>query len=618
MKSSDSEGESRAPELEALPVESTKTERKEIAFHGIAASPGIAIGQVLLLSGHHSESELPQENRSIAPEEVEAEIVRFNKALDKTRSAIIELQKRVQSTLEKREASIFDAHLLIVDDQMLSQEVTETIRRKSKTAEAAFTQTIQRYIVAISSMQDQYMKERADDVKDVASRIVSNLRGLERPVLDHLPGQRIIIARDLTPSDTALLDRENVQAFAIERGSRTSHTAILARSMKIPAVVGMENIFGMLKNDDLIIVDGFLGSVIVNPRKQTLDLYALKESRKEKFYSDLLKESRLRPETLDGFSIQLAANIESFDDIEDAKRYGAAGVGLFRTEYLYINAEKLPSEEKQFEIYSKAAVSMQGQPIVIRTLDIGGDKLSNIIGAGHEANPFLGLRAIRLCREHPHILRTQIRAILRASAFGQLRMMFPMLTTVDELDKLLEMTNEVRAELRKEGIAFDEGMEVGVMIEIPAAALAAEAIAPKVDFFSIGTNDLVQYTMAVDRGNEKVAYLYKPSHPVILGLIKRVAKAARDNAIWIGVCGETAGDPRFAPLLIGLGVQELSMSPIALGPIRRIVRRLKMHDAETLAEEALNCDNAEKPLELAESLLYKVAPDIVNLAIKGV
>jgi len=617
MKSSDG-AEGSALGSTQQTVSNPEVQRKEIVFHGIAASPGIAIGQVLLVAGHHNNYDHTQDTAFFTPEEAEQEIARFLKALDKTRSDIVELQRRVQTTLEEKEASIFDAHLLIVDDKMLQQEVSEAIRRKGKSAESAFTQTIQRYISAISAMQDQYLKERADDVKDVASRIVSNLRGLERPVLDHLPGQRIIIAKDLTPSDTALLDRENVQAFAIETGSRTSHTAILARSMKIPAIVGMQDIFDKLQNGDLIIIDGFLGTVVVNPKQETLELYEIKESRKEKFYADMLKESRLRPETLDGYSVQLAANIESLDDVEDAKRYGAAGIGLFRTEYLYINAAKLPSEEKQFDVYSKAAVAMQGQPIVIRTMDVGGDKLATIIGTAHEANPFLGLRAIRLCFDKPQIIRTQIRAILRASAFGQVRMMFPMVTCVDEVENLLAIVEEIKKDLKKEKIAFDSQMEVGIMIEIPAAALAAEQLAQRVDFFSIGTNDLVQYTMAVDRGNEKVAYLYRPSHPAILELIQRIVQAARNNSIWVGVCGEMAGDPRFTPLLVGLGVHELSMSAMSLGPIRRIVRRLRMHDAEELVAAALKCESADKVIELSETLLYKVAPDVVNLAIKGV
>ncbi len=617
MKSSDSSGgSSEAAAKSAAP--SGKPEKKEIVFHGIAASPGIAIGTVLLIGSHICHEATPAEDRQVDPEDVEKEVSRFLRALDKTRCDIIELQKRIQSTLEEREASIFDAHLLIVDDKMLMQEVTEAIRRKCKTAETAFSQTIQRYITAISAMQDQYLKERADDVKDVASRIVSNLRGQERPVLDHLPGQRVIIAKDLTPSDTALLDRENVQAFAIESGSRTSHTAILARSMKIPAVVGMQNIFEKLQNGDLVVVDGFVGTVIINPKEQTLDLYALKETRKEKFYADLLKESRLRPETVDGYSVQLAANIENVEDIEDAQRYGAAGIGLFRTEYLFINASKLPSEEKQHAIYSKAAQAMQGQPLVIRTLDLGGDKLSDLVASFHEPNPFLGLRAIRLCLDKQHIIRTQIRAILRASALGQIRLMFPMVTCVDEVDKLLEIVEDIRKDLKKSRIPFDENMEIGIMIEIPSAALTADILAKKVDFFSIGTNDLVQYTLAVDRGNEKVAYLYRPSHPAILELIKRIVDSAKANAIWVSVCGEMAGDPRFAPLLVGLGVHELSMSPIALGPIRRIVRRLKMHDAEQMAAKAMACESAEAALELSEALLYRVAPDIVSMAIKGV
>ena len=594
----------------------SRPEKKEILFHGIPACPGIAIGTVLLVGG--ASNSLEVQDREISKEEIEAELSRFARATDKTRHDIKELQKRLQGTLEQREASIFDAHLLIVDDKMLLNEVEDFIRKKLRSADFAFHTVIQRYISALSAMPDPYIKERADDIRDVASRVISNLRGLARPVLDHLPGQRIIVAHDLSPSDTALLDRENVQSFAIETGSRTSHTAILARSMKIPAVVGLQNIFEKLQNGDLVIVDGFIGTVIINPKESTQNLYALKETRKEKYYADLLKESRLRPETLDGFCVQLAANIEIPEDVEDAKRYGAAGVGLFRTEYLFLNSPGLPSEDAQYEAYKKVGEGMDGQPVIIRTLDVGGDKLSDVLTSYHEPNPFLGLRAIRLCLEKPQIIRTQLRAILRASnTTSNIRIMLPMISCIEEVDRIIEILNEVKDELRKEKIPFDNKIELGIMIETPAAAIIADVLARKVKFFSIGTNDLVQYTLAVDRGNERVAYLYRPSHPAILSLIYKTVQAAREHGIWVSVCGEMAGDPRFTPLLVGLGVHELSMSPVSMGSIRRIIRRLRMHEAEEVAQKAIQCGDAEAALELSEALLYRVAPDIVSLAVKG-
>lgn len=596
-------------------MENTK---KEIVFHGIPASPGVAIGPALII-GNHCTSYKEPEKRQIDPEETELEVARFQKALDKTRYEIQELQKRVQNKLDEREASIFDAHLLIVDDKMLMDEIEDLIRRKHQPADYAFYNVIRRYISALAAMQDTYIKERASDIEDVSSRIISNLQGLKRPALDHLPGQRVIVARDLTPSDTALLDRENTLGFSIESGSRTSHTAILARSMQIPAVVGLKNnLADRLENGDLLIVDGFMGMVIINPKEETQNLYALKESREEKYYADLLKETRLRPETIDGYCIQLAANIENPGDIPQAKRHGAAGVGLFRTEYLYINEKNLPSEEKQYEIYSESVREMQGSQVVIRTIDLGGDKLADIISSHYEPNPFLGLRAVRLClQEKRDLFRTQLRAILKASAHGNASVMFPMVTCVDELDMLLDFLKETKEQLKAEKVPFNENLETGIMIETPSAAIMADALASKVDFFSIGTNDLVQYTLAVDRSNDNVAYLYQPSHPAILRLIEQVTKAAKHNNIWVSVCGEMASDPRYTPLLAGLGVHELSMSPVSLGTIRRIIRRMRMHEAEDVATKAMECTTAEEALELSESLLYKIAPDIVSFAMKG-
>jgi len=593
-------------------------EKKEIVFHGIPASPGIAIGTVLLVGMQDVIYKEP-ENKKIPPSEIEVEISRFRKAVEKTRFEIQELQRKLHGQLAEREASIFDAHLLILEDRMINDEIEDVVREKCIAADYVFFSIIKRYTSALTAMDDKYISERVADIQDVASRVIANLQGFRRPVLDQLPGQRIIIARDLAPSDTAMLDRDNVQAFATESGSRTSHTAILARSMQIPAVVGLRNFVERLGNGDLVIIDGFIGAVIINPKQETQNLYLLKESREEKYYADLLKESRLRPETTDGYCIQLAANIENSSDIAQAKKYGAAGIGLFRTEYLYMNSSVPPDEESQFAVYKKAAVEMGEANTVIRTMDLGGDKLSDLLSAHFEPNPFLGLRAIRLClQERRDLFRTQLRAILRASAFGNISIMFPMITCVDEVDSLIDFVNNIKDELKKEKISFKEDIETGIMIETPSAALQAEVLAEKVDFFSIGTNDLVQYTLAVDRSNDHVAYLYQPCHPAVLRLMANVVKAARENHIWVSVCGEMAGDPRYIPLLVGMGVNELSMSPVSLGSIRRIIRRIRMYDAEEVLRSALKCINAQDAQGISEDFLYAIAPDIVNITMKGI
>ena len=588
--------------------------RNEVMYHGIAASSGIAIGIALVVGGTNRSS-LDLEPKPITEAEVPAETARLNAALAKTRAQILELQARVKSSLASQEASIFEAHLLIVDDDVLMQEVYDGIRKQLQAADVVYAGIMKRYIAAISAVNDQYLKERAADVADVAYRVLDNLSGESRQLLDHLPGQRILISRDLTPSDTAMLDRENVQAFATETGSRTSHTAILARSMRIPAVVGVTNLAANVHNGDLIIIDGFIGAVITNPKPETLELYAQKEVSKEQLFNQLQQESSLESETIDGYRIHLSANIDDVGDIDDVRKSGAAGIGLFRTEYLFM--DKIPTEEEQFEVYRKIVAGADGQGVIIRTLDLGGDKLSAVLQTTPDPNPFLGQRSIRLCLAYPELLMPQLRAILRASAFGPARLMFPMVTCEDEIDRLKEMLDKARTELRLEKLKFDEHMEVGIMVETPSAALFAEHLARKVDFFSIGTNDLVQYTMAVDRGNEKVATLYRPAHPVILMLINNIVKAADAAGIWVGVCGEMASDPRFIPLLVGLGVQELSMSTGALGAARRVVRSLRMFEAEKFAQDAMKCADHRQVLEMADSLLQRIAPDIVSIAMKG-
>ena len=602
-------------DLKTIPVfpEKGLNPKREIMVHGIPASPGIAIGIALVVRDSRHVVLEPDE-KTISEDEIPNEINRFTAALEQTKKQITDLKEHLASSVE---AGIFDAHLLIVDDKMLTQEVITAIRRDRRSASSVFSETIRKYISAISSVNDQYLKERAADVADVADRILGNLNGQERKLLDQLPGLRIIISHDLTPSDTAMLDRENVQAFATETGSRTSHTAILARSMKIPAVAGINNVTNYIHNGDTVIIDGFLGAAIINPKPETLAIYARKEAFREQLLNELQRENSLHAETVDGYRIKLAANIDNVDHLGDLKSSGASGIGLFRTEYLFMGG-RIPSEEEQFEVYRKTAEAVGGEAAIIRTLDLGGDKLSAQLNFGHEPNPFLGQRSIRLCLAHPELLIPQLRAILRASAYGSIKLMFPMITCEDELDQVQNILNDVRRELRAEKKSFDESMEVGAMIETPAAALFADQLAEKCDFFSIGTNDLVQYTMAVDRGNEKVANLYRPSHPVILRLIKHVVDAAEKNGIWVSVCGEMASDPRYIPLLVGLGVQELSMSSVSLGMARRVIRRLSMAQAEELARKALLCRDHTAILSMTDEMLHKIAPDVVSLAMKGV
>ena len=586
----------------------------ESVYKGIPVSPGTAIGAALIVG-----NTCPVvEETDISPADLDTEIRRFRNALVTTRKQIRELQIKLDAALSEKHSKIFDAHLLITEDKQVTDEVEECVRKELKNIDFIFKRTIDKYIAAIAAMPDSYIRERAADIKDVASRIIINLHGGTSNTYDSLPGQRIIIAHDIVPSDTATMDRENVLAFATEAGSRTSHTAIMARSMAIPAVVGVESEMLSVKNGDIVIIDGYKGNVIVNPEADTLAFYAKRESREGEIQEEILKESRLRPETLDRFRVQLAANIELPDDIELAKRYGAAGVGLFRTEYLYLNRVTPPTVEEQFEIYKKLVSELDGYSMVVRTFDLGGDKFGGNLKNVHvDPNPFLGCRAIRLHLDYPHLLHDQIRAILMASSFGDIKIMFPMIACDDEVGQLLGLVDGVKTNLREEGIPFNEDIEIGIMIETPSAALIAEKLAKRVDFFSIGTNDLVQYTLAVDRNNEKVAYLYQPSHPSILALIHKVVEAATENGKWVSVCGEMASDPRYIPLLVGMGIHELSMSALSIGPIRRLIRRLHMNDAEIVFEKALKCSTADEVLDISEALLYKIAPDIMNMTLFG-
>lgn len=594
---------------------SAPVEKKEVLFHGFPASPGICRGRVLVFGAAHTDfheiDPIP-----IAATEVDAEVARFQSAIEKTKSEIKTIQDRMQKSIEKRDAKIFDAHLLIVGDKLIHKEVISRIKNGLCNAQSSFLLTIQKYLDAISGTNDTYLNERAGDIRDIANRILRNLNGDKDggPSLDNLPENTVVIAHDLTPSDTAMLDRKNILGFAIETGSKTCHTSILARSLRIPAVVGMRNIAGKFANGDEVIVDGFLGMVIRNPSRETLAFYREKISRKDELYSILQKESSRAAETTDGYRVKLCANIEGADDLEEVSRCGAEGIGLFRTEYLFMNTPVAPDEETQYQIYAKLLRAMRGRAVTIRTVDLGGDKLDFAsVSATREPNPFLGLRAIRLCHEKPQLIRTQLRALLRAGTEGDLRIMFPMVSSLSEIEELLSIRDEVMEELKNENIPFDPKVRIGAMIEIPSACLIADALAAKVDFFSIGSNDLVQYTLAVDRLNERVAYLYRPSHPAVMELIRLTVEAAKKHRIPVCVCGEIAADPRFTPILLGLGVLELSMSPNALAEVRGVIRKTSMLASEQLAKIALTSADPEDVMVLAKEHIQSVAPDIASI-----
>ena len=594
-----------------------KKQKREIMFHGIPASPGIVYGTVLLLQENSVKLLSSKDVKTILPAQAARETARFRKAVEETRAEISTLRDRLQNSLEAHEANIFDAHFLILEDRKLNAEVCSFIENKLLPAEYAYSQVIQKYINAISALPDPYLKERAMDIKDIASRVLSHLLGTARNHLDKLPGPKIIAAHDLTPSETAMLDREHILGIATESGSRTSHSALLAQSLQIPAIAGLNRFVECLEDGDRLILDGFLGIALLNPQPATLELYQQKQKDQARLYAELMQETQLQSETVDGYRIQLAANVESAEGIHEIKRFGAAGIGLFRTEYLFMNRKQLPSEEEQFEVYKKVAEEANGQPVIIRTLDLGGDKLANAVGTVPEQNPALGLRAVRLCLAHPELFKTQLRAILRAGCFGDIKMMFPMISSVAELNRVLAVLDEVKSELQNSNMRFAGGMDIGIMIEIPGAALMADVLAKKVDFFSIGTNDLVQYTLALDRNNEHVASLYEPTHPAVLRLIANTAKAAGRNGIWSGVCGEMAADLRYIPILIGLGVEELSMAPIAIGHARRLIRKISMADAERIAAQALQAETAKEALSYSTDFLERNMPEILDAVRKG-
>ncbi len=579
----------------------------EKVFRGIAVSAGICRGKILVL--HRARHIIAR--RGLADHQVTEEVGRFEKALVQTRQQILEIQDKVLKTLSAKEADIFEAHLLMLEDQVLVDEVIRMIRDQKVNADFAFHTVAERYVTALVAANDEYLRERANDMRDLLSRVLDNLLEVRDEFdLRHLAEPCILVSHDLSPSTTAQLDKKFVLGFATDIGGQTSHTAIMARSLGIPAVVGLQSVSQELESGDYALLDGYNGTIVVNPTDQTLFEYGqlakIKASLEEK-----LREIRQQPAvTLDGKFIHLSANIEDQRDVEAVLLHGAEGVGLFRTEYLFISRDSLPTEEEQYQSYRKVAAALKPNPVIIRTLDLGGDKFASHLQLAQEVNPFLGWRAIRFCLAQPELFRAQLRAILRASAEGNVKMMYPMISGLDELTRANALVDQCREELRAEGLPFDEKMDIGAMIEIPSAALIADTLASRVKFFSIGSNDLIQYTLAADRTNEKVSHLYEPTHPAIIRLIKATVDAAHQHGIWVGVCGEIAGDPVLAPLLIGLGVDELSAAPTVVAQVKYIVRRLRLTEAQALAEFALHC---ESPVEIharCRELARQTAPSL--------
>ena len=581
----------------------------ETILRGIPVSAGVCKGKILVLDKTHHTIE----QRTISDTEVASEISRFQHALVQTREQLQEVQRQLTQSLGPGQASIFDAHLLVLEDPSLIDEVVRVIEQKKVNAEHAFHTVTERYSAALSKVEDEYLRERATDMRDVSARVMGHLLGQADPVdLRQLTEPCIIISHDLTPSKTAQMNRKNVLGFATDIGSRTSHTAIMARSLRIPAVVGLKNASELLQNGDYALLDGFNGVLIINPTDQTLFEYGVLV-RKQVSLEEKLRDALQQPAiTLDNHRVFISANIEQAADAERVKTSGAEGVGLFRTEYLFINRESPPDEEEQYQAYRQAAETIKPDPLVIRTLDLGGDKQLSSLVIPHEMNPFLGWRAIRYCLQHEEVFRAQLRAILRASVVGNVKIMYPMISGLDELTQANAFVAQYKIELRKEGIPFDEKIEVGAMIETPSAALITDALAKRVQFFSLGTNDLIQYTLAVDRLNEKIAHLYEPTHPAIVRLIKRTVDAARQQKVWVSVCGEMAGDTTLVPLLIGLGVDELSAAPPLLAQIKFLVRRLKLSDTQELAAFALESESATEILARSVALAQRAAPSLFD------
>ncbi|MDX5762450.1 phosphoenolpyruvate--protein phosphotransferase [Clostridioides difficile] len=559
-----------------------------MAYKGIGASPGVALGKALVVE----HSELVIEKKSI--DNVEAEIAKLEDAVAVSEEELVKVKEKASEELGAEEAEIFEAHLLVLEDPELIGSAIDKIKTESVNAEYALNEIKEMFVSMFESMDNEYMKERAADIKDVTNRILRHILGIKVVDLSALSEEVVLIAHDLTPSDTATMNKKMVLGFLTDIGGRTSHTAIMSRTLEIAAIVGLNDITSKVKDGDFVVFNGDTGEVIVNPDEETINKYTELKAK----YEDERKALQLlkgKPSvTLDGKHVELAGNIGTPNDIEGLIKNDAEGVGLYRTEFLYMDRDSFPTEEIQYEAYKAVLEGMDGKPIVIRTLDIGGDKELSYLSMEPEMNPFLGYRAIRLCLDRKDIFKTQLRALYRASVHGRLRIMFPMISSLEELLQAKEVVKEVLAELDSEGVAYAKDVEIGMMIEVPSAAVISDVLAKHVDFFSIGTNDLIQYTCAVDRMNQKISYLYNQFNPAVLRLIKTVIDNAHKEGKWAGMCGESAGDQKMIPILLGMGLDEFSMSPISILPARKLITSVKESDMKKLADDVLNMGTAEE------------------------
>ena len=568
----------------------------------------MVVGPVFLVS----REEFAVAERDIPEAEVPAEIARFEDAVIQTRRQIRQIQDGLRRAIGASHANILDVHMMVLDDRTFAEEILQGIEGRRKNAEAMVRGVTQKYASVLSTVEDEYLRERVADVKDVAKRLLHNLAGTHGSLSEGLKSKSLVVAADLAPSETAVLRRELVLGFATFMGSPASHTAIMARALKIPAVVGLGDVGASISAGDEVLIDGNKGLLIVNPSAARMERYGRVLEARESIRTGLVHLKDQPAETRDGHRIMLSANIELVPEVAEVLRQGAEGVGLFRSEYLYLSRRDLPSEDEQAAAYGEVAQRLAPAPVIIRTIDLGGDKFAPHLMMA-EVNPFMGFRAIRFCLAQPEIFRAQLRAILRASVHGNVKLMYPMVTDVSEVQKANELLEQAKVELRSQGTPFDEGLEVGAMIETPSAALTSDVIAQHVRFFSLGTNDLVQYTLAVDRVNDRVAHLYQPTHPAVLRLIDRTIRAGHERGLWVGVCGEMAGNPVLAPLLVGLGADELSMAPGLVPMVKDAVRSVHHAEVKELARMAMEASSGVEVLTHCRELTRRAAPEILEL-----
>lgn len=585
-------------------------ETSQRRFEGISASPGIAIAPAI----NFTRERIEVQSQTVSPEKVEPEIQRLTAALKRTKRDLNSIRQMIASRVGENYSGLVDAQLLSLEDETVLEEVKSRIRNNHEVAEYAYQQVLNNYRRQLEGADNVYIKDRAIDIYDVKQRVLRHLLTRDGGLLENLEQPSVLVTKDLRPSDMILLDRSKIVGLVSETGGRTSHVAILARALQIPAVVGVDGLAGQVEDGVTLVIDGYHGSVISGPDDETLEHFRGEQEQLEEVTQNLFARKDLPAETTDGYRIVLSSNIGLPGELENVFASGSEGIGLYRTEYLYLIKNTFPTEEEQFKEYKHIAESVAPDPVIFRTFDLGGDKVSASmeVDGVQESNPFLGYRAIRICLDNPQLFKTQLRAIYRASAFGNIKLMFPMISALEEIQQVKRYIREVQKELHGQGETFNEDVELGALIEIPSAVLIADALAEELDFFSIGTNDLIQYTLAVDRGNDRISFLYKSLHPSVLKLIRLTIDAAHNHDIWVGVCGEVACDPLVIPLLIGLGIDELSVSPVSLAKVKEIIRGLDRKQCEHMAQTVMSFSREEDIERYLRQFMQEHFPEHLN------